>query len=191
MKQRCSWLVRVLPAQAGVVPPVMDRMTHRACAPRSGGGGPIVRGLPLPDEGAPRSGGGGPSPTLRTREVEKCSPLRRGWSHCQRAKRGWAHVLPAQAGVVRAHHRVVTDCHSAPRSGGGGPIVKFRPPAPPSAPRSGGGGPSRSSCCRFPLVCSPLRRGWSRECATGVNKTWVLPAQAGVVPAPRHSRGLG
>ena len=71
-------------------------------------------------------------------------------------------VLPAQAGVVPPSVTVYAD------------DVR--------APRSGGGGPTDAAELAAELLCSPLRRGWSRTLPHSGHCSIVLPAQAGVVP---------
>ena len=196
--------LRVLPAQAGVVPFYRYDRTATGGAPRSGGGGPWTA-----------AGRGG---------RRRCSPLRRGWSAYRWGTSCSARVLPAQAGVVPASNTTRSQPTSAPRSGGGGPTDETYPvcdvwcsplrrgwslsrsqgsprwqvlPAQAGvvpcvsascarwlrAPRSGGGGPEFALCRVQQPWCSPLRRGWSLRGRLPSPSRGVLPAQAGVVPA--------
>jgi len=148
--RRRGWSVReerhhiepfVLPAQAGVVRWSACRPGRNARAPRAGGGGPFTTG----------------SSAISGR----CSPRRRGWSDALWLDSTAGAVLPAQAGVVRSPGTWTRNASSAPRAGGGGPLL---------APRRRGWRP-----------CSPRRRGWSALADSPASEFVVLPAQAGVV----------
>ena len=92
------------------------------------------------------------------------SPRRRGSSGVQELRDEPATVLPAQAGVFQA------------------PGAAERPS--PSPPRAGGGLPRARSTSAISPGSSPRRRGSSRFAGSPKAFRRVLPAQAGVFPAP-------
>ena len=194
----------VLPAHAGMVPPIPLQQGHYVRAPRARGDGPLDHVLlQLPVE---------------------CSPRTRGWSRPGAAGRVVLVVLPAHAGMVPGRWRTPAGLHRAPRARGDGPWVIKRPgpgsgcsprtrgwshrvppgsfltlvlpahagmvPTAPicamprsSAPRARGDGPPRRSSSDRGTTCSPRTRGWSPGTELP-HLTWlVLPAHAGMVPA--------
>ena len=199
----------VLPAHAGMVPRGSAPPPGTRCAPRARGDGPrrsrptwhssgcsprtrgwsrtpedIGQGRdvlpahagmvpcrpstrPL-DTSAPRARGDGPSPGAATTRLSGCSPRTRGWSRLRVRPGDQAHVLPAHAGMVPNGTAVCPDRRRAPRARGDGPAFR----------------PCRTICA----LCSPRTRGWSPGHQTSAPRVAVLPAHAGMVPAPGTSR---
>ncbi len=195
----------VLPAQAGMVRSVARRCRLLRRSPRSGGDGPkskdelialvgfspLRRGwslsflkmvgscqvlpaqagmVPLLSQNggvmssSPRSGGDGPD-YVRGAGIEvEFSPLRRGWSQQPSPHQQKPWVLPAQAGMVPRHDSPRVSARRSPRSGGDGPVTNMN--------------------YMFWNWFSPLRRGWSALSRRRWPTWGVLPAQAGMVPAP-------
>src|SRR5690625_835883 len=99
----------VLPARAGMVPPL-----------------PLT---PMPHGGAPRTRGDGPGHTLGEGGQAECSPHARGWSLSEEGGLRATPVLPARAGMVPVPPETITTLSSAPRTRGDGPTI----PTPPRA----------------------------------------------------------
>ncbi len=166
------------PHPAGMGPRTVWSRPHRAAAPRPAGmvprpgrspapAGMVPRALSGARSGrtAPRTCGGSPKKAFAQRWARSCSPHPRGWSQGHGAAASVAHLLPAPAGMV-------------PRS-------TSAPPCSFTAPRTRGDGPD----CRCRVVkrgrCSPHPRGWSHRAACLGAADPLLPAPAGMVPAPR------
>ncbi len=94
----------------------------------------------------------------------QCSPRPRGWSPVRDERENHSMVLPAPAGMV-----------PAPRSRGW---------PGPRAPRARGDGPRGNLETRRSERCSPRPQGWSQVTAIYATHRTVLPAPAGMVPAP-------
>ena len=154
---------RVLPAHAGMVPPVPVTPVTSTCAPRARGDGPgNAQSSPITVRCSPRTRGWSPSrPSVaRGRPVlpahagmvptrteipddrPECSPRTRGWSLLVAVEAEVAEVLPAHAGMVLR-----------PRAMGA---------AAGGAPRARGDGPSPPTASHPKATCSPRTRGWSR-----------------------------
>ncbi len=200
----------LLPAPAGMVPTTGGWPAFRRSAPRTRGDGPMLlatrrmwfscsphpRGwspsvpppagrlglLPAPagmvpgeltarppHPPAPRTRGDGPRPNRLIPQPPVCSPHPRGWSQGHGAAAPGPDLLPAPAGMVPRRRRPSRTLPSAPRTRGDGP------PAEAAHPR--------------PVVCSPHPRGWSRADDHGQEAAHLLPAPAGMVPAPGADRG--
>ncbi len=196
----------VLPAHAGMVPATRSQTAKTPRAPRARGDGPYgleslapkilcsprtrgwshfqaggdAVGEVLPAHAgmvpsarcwrsrgrcAPRARGDGPRRSCGWVLQHPCSPRTRGWSLVPGAAVQLAAVLPAHAGMV--------------------PGGRLDLPAPCSAPRARGDGPLQGQDVRPTLMCSPRTRGWSREPPCYGEDGSVLPAHAGMVPAPR------
>ncbi len=194
----------VLPAHAGVVPPLRGSPGRCARAPRARGGGPLYCSEPY--------------------FTLWCSPRTRGWSRAGRLRRTGGRVLPAHAGVVPTRTGLTSCGLRAPRARGGGPgggpspslsamcsprtrgwsrlgvhvtadavvlpahagVVPARPTVSRlrrGAPRARGGGPFRPARRPSPSRCSPRTRGWSHDQDRVDRDPDVLPAHAGVVPS--------
>jgi hypothetical protein len=148
-----------------VVPTKRSTATGATSSPRAGGGGPV--GDPCPTCGgafSPRRRGWSLQHRGRPGRVRQFSPRRRGWSLSAVREGEPMTVLPAQAGVVPSLYR--------------------RPSTPTSSPRAGGGGPADGTFATGDPQFSPRRRGWSQDAGRAAHPREVLPAQAGVVPAP-------
>ncbi len=152
----------LLPAPAGIVPPIPATMACTSLAPRTRGDGPRRRKNVLPCLG--------------------CSPHPRGWSRLQVAAtlavgplphpRGWSPrgattqnrraLLPAPAGMVPTTATSSTGSSTAPRTRGDGPL--------------------RRGTRVVPSNCSPHPQGWSLVPPTQLPYGALLPAPAGMVP---------
>ncbi len=190
----------VLPARAGMVPPVACRGDSRPCAPR------------------PR--GDGPTPTPAELHATACSPPARGWSLRRPAHAGVPQVLPARAGVVPRSRWSAVRATSAPRPRGDGPVQRTsRSPrrcaparagmVPTSsgrlnlgqsaprprgmvpvwqgrlaqelgAPRARRDGPAYAYNEEATLPCSPRLRGWPRLVGHRLQLRRVFSAPAGL-----------
>ncbi len=96
--------------------------------------------------------------------MTSCSPHPRGWSPRRPHHHPTAGLLPAPAGMV--------------------PCRGCAPTSTPTAPRTRGDGPTAGLRVSRATSCSPHPRGWSspRWCRWSARR--LLPAPAGMVPAP-------
>src|SRR5690606_38927780 len=193
----------LLPARAGMVLQVTERLLEVRPAPRTRGDGPTAL-KPAHD------------PIL-------CSPHARGWSRTGRRARPRSRLLPARAGTVPRRPRGSPARTAAPRTRGDGPPTWRRLPRPwdcsphargwslrqhlltgllhllparagmvprrrarrgrrCAAPRTRGDGPGQFPCLAGLLVCSPHARGWSPRAPSTPTSSTLLPARAGMVP---------
>src|SRR5690606_17133243 len=118
---------------------------------------------------APRTRGDGPAGDGTSPRGPPCSPHARGWSHGAEARARSDPLLPARAGMVP---------HRAPRAA-----------SIPTAPRTRGDGPSATARVSSSDSCSPHARGWSPHLAQVAEAVGLLPARAGMVPAPAPAHG--
>ncbi len=203
---RVDVLGQVVPAHAGVVPPSGSSFGPRSGGPRARGGGPLLddrlasvmwwsprtRGwsllgvvaqrrpevvpahagvVPMNKQlktvgpGDPRARGGGPGICPGGGGGGAWSPRTRGWSQGVAAAGPRPGVVPAHAGVVPRGGRSIKMSTGGPRARGGGPGLALRSVRP--------------------HTWSPRTRGWSLDRGMTVAKLRVVPAHAGVVPAPR------
>ncbi|RLV78575.1 hypothetical protein D3C57_109360 [Streptomyces rapamycinicus NRRL 5491] len=129
---------------------------------------PATTRTTLPTGPAPRTRGDGPEAITQANEAMNCFPHPRGWSRrrtpCPRQDR----LLPAPAGMV-------------PRPGTWSSRRL-------TAPRTRGDGPTEGSCGAHRKGCSPHPRGWSRPSPRPARCCRLLPAPAGMVPAPSRRR---
>ncbi len=164
--------VVVLPARAGMVPPMTHRPDTQDGAPRSRGDGPLVVVMvvswyecsPLARGWSRRRG----RPCL----TGQCSPLARGWSWAVRAPAVRRGVLPARAGMVPGRADPAGRGAGAPRSRGDGPHARGH-----RRPRG--------------RWCSPLARGWSRRVGAGVVGEGSAPRSRGDGPGGSYPAGSG
>ena len=184
--------LRVVPADAGVVPTWCTGGTRAARRPRGRGGGPTTS-----------------SPGVT---ASKSSPRTRGWSHHHDHEISGSIVVPADAGVVPAATRGPSRLRGRPRGRGGGPPVtgctKVSPGSSPrtrgwslrstrtgrcprSRPRGRGGGPAAKGIPDAARRSSPRTRGWSPPLDDGPVQPDVVPADAGVVPSSARRRRSG
>ena len=162
---------RVLPAQAGVIPP-----TGRHC----GGAG-----------SSPRAGGGHPDSKTGVIRRPPFSPRRRGSSRPVCLDFQHPHVLPAQAGVIPPDSPTPHGRQGSPRAGGGHPWTRrARTLRTGFSPRRRGSSTWQSRGMEL-IGFSPRRRGSSLLRAAHHEAGIVLPAQAGVIPrrAPMWMEG--
>ncbi|MGY4280744.1 hypothetical protein ACVILE_006924 [Streptomyces sp. M18.1] len=118
-----------------------------------------------PPRSAPRTRGDGPAPVAGRGVSHSCSPHPRGWSRrCGRTAEQRP-LLPAPAGMVPR------SCPCGART--------------PTAPRTRGDGPAAPGPRSLARCCSPHPRGWSLGVVPGLLLFRLLPAPAGMVPAPR------
>ncbi|SEC10117.1 hypothetical protein SAMN05428943_1031 [Streptomyces sp. 2314.4] len=117
---------------------------------------------------APRTRGGGPSEGAPAIRRVRCFPHPRGWSQVHLVQEFGGRLLPAPAGLVPAY-RLPTLGVAA-------------------APRTRGVGPSLAAVSRLAVRCSPHPRGWSPCQPPCRGPSQLLPAPAGLVPAPGPSR---
>ncbi len=116
------------------------------------------------DKSAPRARGDGPTILATCQGNTRCSPRTRGWSPFPVGRHQYLTVLPAHAGMVPGKPRCLG--------------VRGR------APRARGDGPLHGGVDAPPTRCSPRTRGWSQPSQPGAHHGQVLPAHAGMVPAP-------
>ncbi|SHL21173.1 hypothetical protein SAMN05443637_12136 [Pseudonocardia thermophila] len=195
----------VVPADAGVVPPSDPSRCRKAGRPRGRGGGPgstcflvdqagssprtrgwshrgvrrLHRRRVVPaDAGVvprptgrrgrspcrPRGRGGGPLDSGVELEEVTSSPRTRGWSRRLVERDVHLGVVPADAGVVPRRSVSVVSGAGRPRGRGGGPGEHVPP--------------------HLDKESSPRTRGWSRCPWCVGDARGVVPADAGVVPAP-------
>jgi len=198
----------LLPAHAGMVPPVSATWP----APCS----------------APRARGDGPGSASGSRRSWTCSPRTRGWSPSVRCATALPKLLPAHAGMVPVVNSTNGERAAAPRARGDGPrscsstaacsscsprtrgwsphplekatqslllpahagMVPVREPRQgvlTPAPRARGDGPTGDRPRQACPLCSPRTRGWSRLKPAQGGPAALLPAHAGMVPATRSS----
>ncbi len=162
----------LLPAHAGMVPPLRACWTSSRTAPRTRGDGPQASGqfsatlLLLPAHAgmvpwahasgepvmpAPRTRGDGPKFSIKGLSWANCSPHTRGWSRSFAIAR-W----------------------------GSGP-----------APRTRGDGPIGLATTTEGALCSPHTRGWSLHLAPRSGPLDLLLAHAGLAPPQRSCGGAG
>ena len=198
----------VLPAHAGMVPPINEPPAIADCAPRARGDGPDWVWW-----GVRRS---------------RCSPRTRGWSPGPGDAGLAGSVLPAHAGMVPEVIGVPRLSRSAPRARGDGPggenlaalaaacsprtrgwspntrSAHPNPPVLPAhagmvprlpagdlrqvcAPRARGDGPNQNKPKGGTAWCSPRTRGWSPDGAERRAFLWCSPRTRGWSPAMRWS----
>ena len=117
---------------------------------------------------APRARGDGPSISRSPRGRPWCSPRTRGWPHPGIGIVAGKVVLPAHAGMA--------------------PPPGSEPGSTLRAPRARGDGPWAAMWRRRLFSCSPRTRGWPPVGALLLAEPGVLPAHAGMAPAPGRSR---
>ncbi len=195
----------LLPARAGMVPRAPPRCASTVPAPRTRGDGPSERrrtspyavcsphargwsrrrrairrssrllparaGMVPKEHGpspapsaAPRTRGDGPTQPSASAKAVACSPHARGWSLRAVRVGAAAELLPARTGMVPSGSR---------------PGFRRCP-----APRTRGDGPQITSEQADPFCCSPHARGWSLLEDGDRQPEGLLPARAGMVPAP-------
>ncbi len=115
---------------------------------------------------APRTRGDGPSTGKTTSKRPPCSPHARGWSLPGVVLHVRGVLLPARAGMVPPSGRFSARSMTAPRTRGDGPEY-------------------RDAVAKNDL-CSPHARGWSHPRRPRRLTSALLPARAGMVPAPRR-----
>ena len=195
----------LLPAHAGMVPPGHRQKAGQFSAPRARGDGPGAGRTPAPagtcsprtrgwsrvDVGAlllddllpahagmvpprafpasrqisaPRARGDGPGFDVDAIVADYCSPRTRGWSRPGIRRAAAGDLLPAHAGMV--------------------PPDGSRRRRTAAAPRARGDGPEIDVCDSPRDLCSPRTRGWSLAAELAGGRGQLLPAHAGMVPAP-------
>jgi hypothetical protein len=134
--------------------------------------------------GRPRAGGVVPAEGSPGCPIRQSSPRRRGCSWARGD--GWTgnHVVPAQAGLFRTWASSTSGAERRPRAGGVVPHQRHPRFRTESRPRAGGVVPDRCTLTVRPSVSSPRRRGCSVHPVHGVTVMAVVPAQAGLFPAP-------
>ena len=199
----------VVPAHAGVIQPVGAHPRARACRPRTRGGHPPApptaaatprssphtrgssstarahrgAGVVVPAHAGvirhgggnlghpscrPRTRGGHPGVPGTTRKLRVSSPHTRGSSDGAAPLRGRRGVVPAHAGVIRP---------------GGS---RWR--RAPCRSRTRGGHPAAHSAYMAERRSSPHTRGSSPDLSGSTGGRLVVPAYAGVIPAPGGRR---
>ncbi len=138
----------VLPARAGVVPPVKAGVGDHVRAPRACGGGP-------------------PAHALRHAR-RPCSPRVRGWSRCGRRCSPRLAVLPARAGMDPAARRGRIARRHTPRAWPGMTPRRGLPPRPPGAPRPCEEHPNQQALdASRPQRSHPPQRPTARDAPSG------------------------
>ncbi len=199
----------VVPAHAGLVPRRRRPRRSGCRRPRPRGAGPCTLRWPSVSTMSSRAREAGPDQADLGTADAASSPRTRGWSrqvpHARR-RRG---VVSAHAGLVRSSPWCRGAGRSRLRAGGTGPrgsrsaggggvvpvqagLVLTRPPSRSKStcrPRAGGAGPNVKLVLCDMVMSSPRRRGCSVD-EGGVHRgLFVVPAQAGLVPASRSGPG--
>ncbi len=178
-----TWVAPVLPAPAGMVPPLPRRSRPRWSAPRARGDGPGAQYAEIVRAKCSRARGDGPDWGGSLPTDPECSPRPRGWSQGGDSAGLDPRVLPTPAGMVPSVALAGAKPPGAPRLRGWSlPYGELRQngdvlPAPAGmvprrsrhvprhagAPRAGGDGPAVDAGTGDNTVCFPRPREWSPQ----------------------------
>ncbi len=159
----------VLPARAGLFPGGESWLSTARSAPRASGAVPLTITVDNP--------------------AVTCSPRERGCSPSGRPRGRRRSVLPARAGLFPIRPDRAHRAGRAPRASGAVPAADYAAGRmSPCSPRERGCSP-RPTHYELSDLCSPRERGCSQYWTPHQGRPAVLPARAGLFPAPPNPGG--